>query len=263
VSTAADTFAADARATRARAMQRFGRIVIVGGGCYGSYYLRQLGRAQRAAAIEWEELIVVDRDAACAVARSTSEPLPPRTWLVVEEWDRYFGDYLASAAGDAARRRDAIVPSPLMPHLMADWLAARARERWPHRSVRTEPLLAAPDVPWQRAGEDGTHYVSFAEWMCPINCIEPAKCPHTRGPRDWSLPVAVRAYVDAEGQRGSALEPLVFHCSHRSHGVGMIDVADVIDADATIARAGARADVSFLIGTVSHCHGALRRLVVG
>ena len=263
MSTAADTFAADARAAPRRPVLRFGRIVIVGGGCYGSYYLRQLGRAQRAAAIEWDELIVVDRHPACDVARSSTDERPPRTRLVIEEWRPFFGDYLASAVGDPARRRDAIVPSPLMPHLMADWLAARAGERWPDRAVRTEPLLAAPDVPWQRAGEDGTHYVSFAEWMCPINCIEPVKCPHTRGPRDWSLPVAVRAYVHAEAERGRALEPLVFHCSHRSHGVGMIDVADVVDADATIADAGPRSGVSFLIGTVSHCHGALRRLVIG
>jgi len=123
--------------------------------------------------------------------------------------------------------------------------------------------IAHSVVPWQRAGEDGTHYVSFAEWMCPINCIEPAKCPHTHGPRSWSLPVAVREYADAEGERGRAVSPLVFHCSHRTHGVGMIDVADVLDADATIASAGTPDGASFLIGTVSHCHGALRRLVVG
>jgi hypothetical protein len=263
VSTAADTSAADASAARRRPIQQFGRIVIVGGGCYGSYYLRQLGRAQRAAAAEWDELIVVDRHPACAAGRWTPEELPPRTRLVVAEWHQYFEDYLASAVGDPARRRDAIVPSPLMPHLMADWLAAWARQRWPERAVRTEPLLAEPDVPWQRAGEDGTHYVSFAEWMCPINCIEPARCPHTRGPRSWSLPVAVREYVAAESGRGRALEPLVFHCTHRTHGVGMIDVADVVDADAAIARGGTRGDAAFLIGTVSHCHGALRRLVVG
>ena len=67
MSTAADTFAADARAVAPRPVQRFGRIVIVGGGCYGSYYVRQLGRAQRAGAAEWDELIVVDRDPGCAV----------------------------------------------------------------------------------------------------------------------------------------------------------------------------------------------------
>ena len=263
MSTAGDTFAADARAAYARPVQRFGRIVIVGGGCYGSYYLRQLGRAQRAGAAEWDELIVVDGDPACRVGQCAPEELPPRTRLVVAEWHSYFDEYLAAAIGDPARRRDAIVPSPLMPHLMADWLATRARLRWPDYAVRTEPLLTAPDVPWQRAGEDGTHYVSFAEWMCPINCIEPAKCPHTRGPRNWSLPVAVREYADAEARQGHAIEPLVFHCTHRTHGVGMIDVADVVDADAVIAKGGSRGGASFLIGTVSHCHGALRRLVVG
>lgn len=263
MSTAADIFAADAHTAHPRPVQRFGRIVIVGGGCYGSYYLRQLGRARRAAAAEWDELVVVDHDPACAVGRSAPDDLPPQTRLVVSAWRQYFDAYLASAVGDPARRRDAIVPSPLMPHLMADWLAERARQRWPGRAVRTEPLLTAPDVPWQRAGEDGTHYVSFAEWMCPINCIEPAKCPHTRGPRSWSLPSTVREYVDAEAGRGREVQSLVFHCTHRTHGVGMIDVADVVDADATIASAGAGDDATFLIGTVSHCHGALRRLVVG
>lgn len=263
MSTAADTFAADATAARKRPVQRFGRIVIVGGGCYGSYYVRQLGRAQRAGAADWDELLVVDRDPACSVQRCAPDELPPRSRLVVADWHAYFDDYLTAAAGDPARRRDAIVPSPLMPHLMADWLAARARQRWPDRAVRTEPLITAPEVPWQRAGEDGTHYISFAEWMCPINCIEPARCPHTRGPRSWSLPIALRDYSDAERARGRALEALVFHCSHRAFGVGMIDVADVLDADAAIARNGARDGASFLIGTVSHCHGALRRLTIG
>ena len=72
MSTAADTFAADASAARQRPVQRFGRIVIVGGGCYGSYYVRQLGRAQRAGAADWDELIVVDRDPACSVGRGRS-----------------------------------------------------------------------------------------------------------------------------------------------------------------------------------------------
>jgi hypothetical protein len=105
--------------------------------------------------------------------------------------------------------------------------------------------------------------VSFAEWMCPINCIEPARCPHTGGPRSWSLPIAVSAYVDAERVAGRPLAPLVFHCTHRTYGVGMIDVADVLDADASIAAGASSGEAIFLIGTVSHCHGALRRLAIG
>jgi hypothetical protein len=264
VSTADDTSAPDAVRHATRVVQRFGRIVVVGGGCYGGYYVRQLGRAARAGAVEWQELVVVDRDPRCAVSRLAGSERPPALEIVSSDWRDYFAHYLADATRHDLKLDDAIVPSPLMPHLMADWLVDRARERWPTRPVRVLPLDSAPAVPWQRAGEDGTHYVSFAEWMCPINCIEPARCPETRGARTWSMPVAVRAFVDAEREVGRALEPaLVFHCSHRAYGVGMIDVRDVLAADTAIATNAAVRDATFLVGTVSHCHGALRAVRIG
>jgi hypothetical protein len=58
-------------------------------------------------------------------------------------------------------------------------------------------------------------------------------------------------------------EPVLFHCTHRAYGVGMIDVRDVILADATIAARGGRGEAAFLVGTVSHCHGALRCVRIG
>ena len=259
------TSAPDVRGGRER--QRFGTIVVVGGGCYGSYYVRQLGRAHRAGALAWERLLVVDRDAGCAVAALPPEERPPALEVVTAEWNDFFARFLGDASAHDAPpdgKRDAIVPSPLMPHLMADWLMARARERWPARRVAIAPLAGTPAVPWQRAGDDATHYVSFAEWMCPINCIEPARCPHTRGPRDWSMPVAVRAYVERQRESGHEVEgPFVFHCLHRAFGVGMLDVDDVVAADRAIADRGAIGDARFLVGTVSHCHGALREIVLG
>lgn len=260
-----DTFGADAKPRAERETQRFGTIVVVGGGCYGSYYVRQLGRAAAAGAVRWRELLVVDRDAACQVARLSAAERPPAMRLAHEEWLGFFGRYLREAAdGGGGVSEDAIVPSPLMPHLMADWLAERARERWPALVVATEPLTATPAVPWQQAGADGTHYVSFAEWICPINCIEPARCPHTRGPRDWSMPAAVGKYVTEERAKGRELHgPYVFFCAHRAYGVGMLDVRDIVAADAAIAARGGSGRTEFLVGTVSHCHGALRRVVVG
>lgn len=100
--------------------------------------------------------------------------------------------------------------------------------------------------------------------MCPINCIEPARCPHTRGERSWSLPPTIERYVASERAAGRALEgPFVFHCAHRTYGVGMLDVADVLAADRGIAELGAARATAFLVGTASHCHGALQRIVVG
>lgn len=238
--------------------ERYGDIVVVGGGCYGSYYVRQLRRARDAGALDWDRLIVVDRDPACAVSADADG-----LTLQTRDWTLFFGEYLAAAAARASAAsgmsaRDAIVPSPLMPHLMAQWVVSRARARWPGRPMRLAPLDGAVDVPWQRAGDDGTHYVSFATWECPINCVEPRTCPHTRGPRAWSLPPTLRAFVETERLRGRRLEgPAILHCEHRAYGVGMFDVAAVVAADALVAEVAAARAAAVLIGTVSHCHGAL------
>lgn len=249
------------------APQRYGRIVVVGGGCYGAYYVRQLGRAIAAGALVADEVVVVDRDPACRVANATGAvaDLPPSLKLEVADWREFFPMYLGqAAAAPAGHARDAIVPSPLMPHLMYEWLLGRARARWPGRRVETRPLPVVPPTPWQSAAPDGTHYVSFATWMCPINCIEPARCPHTRGPRDWSLPDAMRAWVGRLGAEGmSVAGPVILHCVHRAWGVGMFDVADVVGADVTVAAEGTAGAATVLVGTASHCHGALNLLDIG
>ncbi len=241
--------------------RRYGTIVIVGGGCYGSYYLRQLARARKADALNWERVVIVDRDPACA-ASAMEEARLPGVDIHVAEWEPYFGESFGGLAerGDVAVR-DAIVPSPLMPHLMYDWLRVRAEQRWPDRRIETKPFDLPAEFPWQRETENGTRYVSFAEWMCPVNCIEPRICPHTRGERSWSIPDALRTAM-VGGRGGKGLKgPVIFHCTHRAYGVGMLDTADVLSADRFIAvECTNGGDV--LIGTVSHCHGALNVLSV-
>jgi hypothetical protein len=236
-------------------------IIIVGGGCYGGYYVRQLHRAALAGALVAKSIVVVDRDGDCAVAKSlgdgTTAPVP--TNIRVAEWREFFSAYLTAAAGSPRHHEhDAIVPSPLMPHLMAEWLIERARERWPARSVAVAPVDRPVDVPWQRAGSDDTHYVSFAEWTCPINCIEPRTCPVTRGPRSWSLSPTVSAYAAQ-----SSAKAAVMHCRHRTFGVGMFDTAEVLAADAIIREGGEAGACDVFVATTSHCHGAITRLAIG
>src|SRR5215203_2670497 len=95
----------------ARATQRFGSIVVVGGGCYGGYYVRQLGRAERAGTVSWRELVVVDRDSVCAVARLPPAEHPSRLRIVTSDWREFFASYLLRATEGASAADDAIVPS--------------------------------------------------------------------------------------------------------------------------------------------------------
>ncbi len=245
----------------------YGAIVVVGGGCYGGYYVRQLGRARQAGALTWDEVIVVDRDPSCRVAQALAagEIATPAVRVAVADWTAFFRAYLDGACTDpTAVARDAIVPSPLMPHLMYEWLLARTGALWPARAVVTRPVAGAPAVPWQRSAPTGTLYVSFAEWVCPVNCIEPATCPKTREARWWTMPVALQEYVDAECAAGRRLAgPIIFHCTHRAYGVGMFDTAAAVRADAIVRDAGTHGPADVLIGTVSHCHGAVNVLSIG
>jgi hypothetical protein len=255
----ADATSAADRSRAPRAPLAFARVVVIGGGCYGGWYLQQLTRAIARSALMVQEIVIVDHDPDCAVAEKLRGGAYAGVPVRVEtrEWSDYLADWLA--AGTQALERDAMVPSPLMPHLCLEWLMHRARERWPERRLQVEPLAAVPRTPWQRAAEDARHYVSFATWMCPINCIEPATCPETRGPRDWSMPVAMHAFA---AQEPSIDRAVIFPCTHRTYGVGMIDAADIARADEQLAAWGAEGPVRVLVGTVSHCHGALGLLTL-
>jgi hypothetical protein len=249
-------------------VQHYGTIVVVGGGCYGSYYVRQLGRAALADALRAERVLVVDRDPACRVGAEPRLAGEANVELLVSDWTAFFDSYLGDAAARAETTEgelpDAIVPSPLMPHLMSEWIERRARARWPDRTIETRPLDPPSGIPWQKRGADGTQYVSFAEWVCPVNCIEPALCPATRGPRSWSMPPAIVAATEEARRKGRNLAgPVIFHCQHRAYGVGMFDTREVIAGDALVQRAAEASAAEVLVGTVSHCHGALTVLAIG
>jgi hypothetical protein len=234
-------------------------VAIVGGGCYGTFYAGQLIRAAERAKARYRRLLVVDHNAACRFATEIG-PGPDRE-LVLADWGAFFDRWLGQGgAGDG----DAIVPSPLMPHLMYEWLVRRARGRWPGRLIETRPLSAPVGTPYDAVGPDGTRYVSFADWLCPTHCIEPAICPVIRAPRTWEMADAMSALVDRLQASAPTVGPALFVCRHRVFGVGMFDAADVLAGDRLVADAGSSPDeVDVLVGTVSGCHGAASLLHLG
>jgi hypothetical protein len=240
-------------------------VVVLGGGCYGTFYATQLARAKARGKATYRRVLVVDRDAACRAARELA-PAPDRE-LVTSEWTAFCDEYLGAAAErtDATDAADYIVPSPHMPHLMFEWVVRRARTRWPHRHVAVTPVPGSPGTPYDRAAPDGTRYVSFADWVCPTHCVEPATCPATGGPRTWEMGDAVRALVERERAGGAPLAgPVLFVCRHHVFGVGTFGVAAVVAGDRTVAAAGEGGRAArVLVGTISSCHGALNVLEIG
>jgi hypothetical protein len=219
-------------------------VVVVGGGCYGSFYTTQLEAARQRGRVRYRRLLVVDRNAQCQVGLMGAAP---GRSVEVAEWDEFFDRFLTDpdrAAGDA------IVPSPLMPHLMLAWLLRRARRRWPARAIDLAPFPSPVGTPFEMTAPDETRYVSFADWLCPV----------TRAPRTWEMGDALTRYGEHADSWASVV---LFTCRHRVNGVGMFDVREALDADAAVAAAGALGTGDILVGTVSSCHGAVSRLHIG
>ena len=242
---------------------RFRDVVVVGGGCYGTFYAGQLERARTRGKAAYRSLLIVDHDPACQFARELGEDDSRR--LVTQEWGGFFDEYLGGVSPAApGEPPDAIVPSPLMPHLMYEWLVRRARGRWPGRLIETRPVPIGPGTPYDASAPDGTRYVSFADWICPTHCIEPALCPVIRAPRTWEMSEAMEGLVRKLGESHRTAGPVLFLCEHRVFGVGMFDVSAVLAGDAMVAEAGQeRSSVNVLVGTVSSCHGAASLLHLG
>lgn len=238
-------------------MITLGEIAIMGGGCYGRFYLGQLQRAWDRDAVRWERLRVVDHDATCAAAAMISGV--PAAELACMAWVEFLETWLDPAV---RRPADRIVPTPLMPHLFADWLTDRARRRWPSHTARRIAVETPVGTPFDMLHPgDGNRYVSHADWICPIHCLEPADCPKIHAPRSWEMRETLTTW-NAHRDEGSA-ELAIFACQHVVYGVGMVEATAILDAaDALDARLEADDVAEMVIGSVSSCHGAVGLLRV-
>ncbi len=214
-------------------------LVVVGGGCYGCYHTRQLVKALRAARLPEQHVLVVDRDRGCRAA-SEFEGAAEVT-LLTADWREFLRGWLP---GDA-RPEDQLIPAPLAPHLLWEWLAAELR------AERVPPPVGWR-LPYEQLGWDGELYLSAAAWTCPATCVEPAHCPVLHAPRDWELADVIEERAVALGYR-----PAVFRCLHLAHGVGGVRVGDLLTA-----RQGAASGGRVLVATSSRCHAAVGALRV-
>jgi len=229
----------------------------VGGGCYGTFYASQLAKAKARGKVDFRTVIVVDRNPDCRARRELGDAEDRR--FVTQEWTPFFDGFFTHVDDDY------VVPSPHMPHLMFEWVLGRARRRWPERTITVEPVPGEIGTPYDRTAQDATRYVSFADWICPTHCIEPALCPAVGAPRTWEMGDAVRGLAERLRQEGRAVAgPALFVCKHHVFGVGTFAADAVLAGDRLVAEAGASGEpAAVLVGTISSCHGAVNLLSLG
>lgn len=221
-------------------------IVVLGGGCYGGYHTGQLLKARSRGRLRCDRILVVDRNPRCPVSRHLRGERA--VVFVCAEWTEFLAEYVPHAPPDAQ-----LVPAPLAPHVLADWLEGALRRAFPQVWIERAPLTGALHLPYDVVDAGGNRYLSHAAWVCPSTCIEPEICPAIRGPREWDLgkTVAHRAEVPL----------LLFQCLHFVYGVGTIPISTLMRAlDEVTQTLRARKEATFGVVTASHCHGVVTLL---
>ncbi len=214
--------------------------MVIGGPEIHAGYVRRLFKAEAAGKITFGRVVVIDRDPWCAVAGLVGD----RVRLEVASWNDWLAENLKHFEDS-----DHLVPYHWAPHVLLDWLKADLAGRG-LSLARTSDLSEPPArPPVFRETKAGDLAMSYAEWLCPPACIEPALCPHTRGPKWWSLATEL-----AEAPRS-----YVFPCLHLVYGVGTIPVSAIFEVRDRLvdglSRGEIRADTPVWIGAASHCHG--------
>lgn len=228
--------------------------LIIGGGCFGSFYVRQLLRGAERLSVG--RIRIVDHDPLCQAAREFGQTRDPRLTFHVEDWKSFLLGYFT----DALKRRqrgetvqDQYVPPTFAPHILLEILLELTRVDTPGLVFEKPPCTMPVGTPIDWILPAGTRALSFATWTCPATCIEPPTCPHTRGPKDWDM----KDYLEKNFQ--DAVDDLfVFQCRHYAMGVGTIPVQAILKEYLKfqeVARVPGTHRVA--MATVSSCHGLI------
>lgn len=225
------------------------RYFIAGGGCYGSYYVRQLDRARSRGLLKVDEIVVVDRKADCAVAATLPSIAGAR--LIEMDW-LDFGSQIYR--NENVWKNDMWVPTPIGPHIIYHWVMREL-------GVDAVPVNyegKIPSLPYADKLKSGSLVLSHAPGTCPVNCVEPKICPLTKDDRDWEMKDTVRAFIADTSAGHGVGEVGVFVCQHHAHGVGTIPMKNIYDETRRLRHAFESNHTKRLaVATVSSCHGIL------
>ena len=207
--------------------------------------MRRLFRAEAAGKLTFGRIVVIDRDPLCAASSLVSA----RVRLDVASWNDWLAENLSHLG-----MGDHLVPYHWAPHVLLDWLAADLARHSLTLRRTSEPGDPPARPPVLRETKAGDLAMSYAEWLCPPACIEPALCPHTRGPKSWSL----------AGELARAPRSFVFPCLHLAYGVGTIPLSAIFGVRDRLVDALRRGEVGpdapAWIASASHCHGLAARV---
>ncbi len=223
-------------------------IIVIGGGCYGTFQTRRLLKAIDAGRIGADaRIVIIDRNGSPPAKAEFSGD--SRVVFAKSDWSSFLTSYFLEYAGND----DQLIPAHIAPHLLFEVCSNYLRMKGGF-SVEFIPVNAVFDLPFEKSSGT-TKYISAAAWLCPFSCIEPSICPAIKGERTWDLSTLVPEKI------GTAADAtLVFKTTHFAWGVSSIPSDSIYEScKSLLFRATGSGDegLTAAVATTSNCHGAV------
>ncbi|EKD41285.1 MAG: hypothetical protein ACD_73C00778G0002 [uncultured bacterium] len=225
-------------------MQNRSNIIVLGGHRLSTTYIRHLLKAKANGLIHFDQLSFIDPHTDPCALKEIREPLHFINQTYTQGLQQIFE---STAIDDLAQM--CVIPDHTAPHvlfqLFIDWLKAKNIE------TKIIPFVQDLNLPFQKTLDSGICAISYATWICPLECEEPDTCPAINNKRHWDFAKFLKE-IKFEGLGHLSL----FGCNQLAYGVCEIPLLLIRDEFQKLTQSLKPGD-TFLVGTHSKCHGIL------
>jgi hypothetical protein len=229
-------------------------IYVLGGHKLALTYREKLLRARKEGLIFFDSLSLVDPDPTCF---ASSSPVAGHL-LIVSTYADFIVECL-SKSSQAELNKSVLIPDHTAPHLLFQVFLDLLQKQCPTYQIKTIIFEEDLKLPFQKNDTSGVSPVSYATWICPIDCDEPKLCPGIQRPRTWDFKQFFSIYK-MNHQKDDLLSPHFFYCDQLAYGVVCLNLAFIKDEWKKLLenlQKNKGKPVRMMIATFSKCHGIL------
>ena len=226
-------------------------IYVLGGHALSLEYLERLLRAQKERLIDFKNLYYIDDSTECIAAKKIEK----QAKQILKSYDDFLLSLLESPE---SKENHFIIPDHTAPHVLFRLFLNLLEKKSKTTQSKVIPYDTDLKLPFQKLLDSGICALSFATWICPIDCDEPEHCPGIDNTRTWDF----RKTFEHYDQKDPAKSIHLFYCDQLAYGVVGISSQKLCKEWNSFEQRVTelkKAPLSLEVATFTKCHGIIGR----
>lgn len=238
-----------------------GPIYVLGGGPLACRYLQELSEAQSAGELSYSKLHFVDPSSEPPALEKFGE----KAHFIENTYTAFLEEMIKAHQGSGLEA-GLLIPDHSAPHVLFQVFLdlIRQHEIYRDRIIRITPFPDPnhpsgefPKTPFLKTFDSGICAVSYANWVCPVECEEPNICPAIKDPRTWNFNETFAHYTK-DHHTDPTLSVHLFSCLQLVRGVAFIPMDHIFhEWNRLVHKMEHEKKVNLFVATFSKCHGII------